>query len=71
MLRELAYGCNVGLLGPCREPSELHIVDHPLTKRGHRDLLSREGLTHPSVRVSRQKILNYRSAQIETLLGLR
>src|SRR5947199_173778 len=35
MLRELAHGCDVGLLRPCREASELHIVDHPLTERAH------------------------------------
>jgi hypothetical protein len=35
MLGELADGGDVAPLGPCGQPSELHILQHPLTSGRH------------------------------------
>ncbi len=39
---QLADGADVGLLGPGREPSQRHVLEHALAQRCHDDLLSRE-----------------------------
>jgi hypothetical protein len=33
VLRQLADGGHIALLGSCREPPQLHILNHPLTQR--------------------------------------